>query len=531
MSRDAGDLGRHRKTSTDVSNVGRHREDRKLSGHFLNRRGSFFVKINLRRRTRRFRSVFQMITCSAPGKIFLFGEHAVVYGKTAMACAIDLRARVSLEPAEHMHVRSDGDDASGINPKKHPYIAAVLELMRKRTEMENLCIDIDSDIPVGSGLGSSAALVIALIKALDTYFNCGMTDEEIAATGHAAETAVQGRASPTDTFVSTFGGIVKIPDRTRSDFPETSVVIGNTRRFSSTRRLVSNVAELKDTYPVIIDPIMETISSISKTGEKYVSEGNFKAVGELMNINQGLLDSIGVGSAELSALVYASRKAGAFGSKITGAGGGGCMIAFCEYKNIPRVSHAIKRAGGDAFVCRTTNEGVRIEKNTGRTKEEKRPGENGSGKAKDEKAGTRPGYPKAGTGGAKAGHAKNSTREIKTGHAKTEPGKTKSKTPSAKDGAESAKTASVKDGAEKTKTVSVKNGAEKAKTVPAKGRTSESGKAGGKNGAGKPKIVSVKSMAAGAKKAYLKTGNGKSKNRNAGRAEQKTGTPERENKI
>ena len=77
----------------------------------------------------------------------------------------------------------------------------------------------------------------------------------------------------------------------------------------------------------------------------------------------------------------------------------------------------------------------------------------------------------------------------------------------------------------------MKSGAEKAKTVPAKGRTSESGKAGGKNGAGKPKIVSVKSMAAGAKKAYLKTGNGKSKNRNAGRAEQKTGTPERENKI
>ena len=302
-----------------------------------------------------------MITCSAPGKIFLFGEHAVVYGKTAVACAIDIRARVSVETSDYLHVKSDGA-ATSINPRKHPYISAAVRRMNEITDVTCVSIDINSDIPIGSGLGSSAAVTVALIKALDTYFCCGLSLKEIAEMGHRVEMDVQGRASPTDTYVSTFGGLVKIPDKIKMDFFDTSVVIGNTHKFSSTRKLVSNVASLKARHPTIVNPIMQTIGTISEEGEHYVSMGNIRAIGELMNINQGLLDAIGVGSAELSSLVYAARKADALGSKITGAGGGGCMIALCEHKNISRVSHAIKRAGGDAFVCRTTNEGVRIEK-------------------------------------------------------------------------------------------------------------------------------------------------------------------------
>jgi len=301
-----------------------------------------------------------MITCSAPGKIFLFGEHAVVYGKTAIACAIDLRAYVTVEDSSSVQIKSPGGNID-LNPRKHPYIYAVVEIFKELTTVSGVCIDIRSDIPIGSGLGSSAAVTIATIKALDTFYGTNLSLDEIAQMGHRVETEVQGRASPTDTFVSTFGGMVQIPDKKKLGFYDMLIVIGNTGKFSSTRKIVSNVAALKERHPVVIGQIMDTISAISETGVEFIREGDFHTVGELMNINQGLLDSIGVGSKELSELVYASRKAGALGSKITGAGGGGCMIALCEHKNLSRVAHSIKRAGGDSFICRTSNTGVRIE--------------------------------------------------------------------------------------------------------------------------------------------------------------------------
>jgi len=301
-----------------------------------------------------------MITCSAPGKFFLFGEHAVVYGKTAIACAIDLRAYVTVEESSSVQIKSPGGDID-LNPRKHPYIYTVVEIFKELTTVSGVCIDIRSDIPVGSGLGSSAAVTIATIKALDTFYGTNLSLDEIAQMGHRVETEVQGRASPTDTFVSTFGGMVQIPDKKKLGFYDMLIVIGNTGKFSSTRKIVSSVAALKERHPSVVGQIMDTVSAISEMGVEFIREGDFHTVGELMNINQGLLDSIGVGSKELSELVYASRKAGALGSKITGAGGGGCMIALCEHKNLSRVAHSIKRAGGDSFICRTSNTGVRIE--------------------------------------------------------------------------------------------------------------------------------------------------------------------------
>jgi mevalonate kinase len=301
-----------------------------------------------------------MITCSAPGKIFLFGEHAVVYGKTALASAVDLRAHVSVEEAPSVQLKM-GDEKIELNPSKHPYIYAVAERFKNYTDDKGVCIDIHSDIPIGSGLGSSAAVTIAAIKALDTFYGSNLSLEDIAQMGHQVETEVQGRASPTDTFASTYGGMIQIPDRKKIGYYDMMIVIGNTGKFSSTRKVVSNVAALKERHPFAIGQIMDTIGHLAETGIDYLKDGDFATVGELMNVNQGLLDSIGVGSKELSELVYASRKAGSLGSKITGAGGGGCMIALCEHKNLSRVAHAIKRAGGDSFICRTTNSGVRID--------------------------------------------------------------------------------------------------------------------------------------------------------------------------
>lgn len=298
-----------------------------------------------------------MITCSAPGKIYFFGEHAVVYGKKAIACAIDLRTSVSIRPdSEHIICSSIG--TTGLDMEKHPYVTRCIKEMEQYIK-DGVRIEVTSQIPVGSGLGSSAAVTIATLYALSIMFNTGHTLQEIAAMGHGIEVKVQGAASPTDTFVSTMGGAFTLPDRHKLILPECPFVIGNTGKFSSTKALVGIVIALKEKYPRIIGPVIETIGILSEYGETLINSRDYAEVGRLMDINHGLLDALGVGSEELSRLVWASRNAGAWGAKTTGAGGGGCMVAITDQPEA--AAKAIMNAGGQAFITSATGEGVRKE--------------------------------------------------------------------------------------------------------------------------------------------------------------------------
>lgn len=298
-----------------------------------------------------------MITCSAPGKIYLFGEHAVVYGEPAIACAVELRTRVTAASSDTLTISSDLG-TTGIDYEVHPYVSSAIEKLGRR----NVSLKISSDIPVGSGLGSSAAVTIATLAAINLEFRLGHSSEEIARMGHEIEQKVQGAASPTDTFVSTFGGVVEIPSRRRLSMLECGIVIGNTNKGATpkkTAKLVKHVATLREEYPEVIDTIIKTIGSFSKQGEILVKNKDYLSLGKLMNVNHGLLDALGVGTAELSALVYAARGAGAYGAKITGAGGGGCMVALTDSPD--DVASAIEKAGGIAIISKFNSGGVKQE--------------------------------------------------------------------------------------------------------------------------------------------------------------------------
>lgn len=302
----------------------------------------------------------QTITCSAPGKIYLFGEHAVVYGESAICCAVDLRTRVQVDISDTVRISSVLGD-TGLDNDKYPYVSAVIEKMSEIVDIKGVNLRIDSNIPVGSGLGSSAAVTIATIQALNLLFDCGMELEDVATLGHSIEKNIQGAASPTDTYVSTMGGVVMIPLKKKLNTIDCGIVIGNTGKFSSTRKLVSNVALLKKHYPQIIDPILSTIGRISMTGEELVIKKEYEAIGTLMNINQGLLDAIGVSSPELANLICAARSAGAYSAKITGAGGGGCMVALTRSSDVEQVASAITQAEGKAIITKVTEHGVKVE--------------------------------------------------------------------------------------------------------------------------------------------------------------------------
>lgn len=301
-----------------------------------------------------------MVSCSAPGKIYLFGEHAVVYGEPAIACAVELRTRVRAELSDSIIIQSQ-IGRTGLDFEKHPYVSAVIEKMKEFASIKGVFLTVDSDIPVGSGLGSSAAVTIASIGTLNELFGCGLSLQEIAKLGHEIEIKVQGAASPTDTYVSTFGGVVIIPERRKLKIPDCGIVIGDTGVFSSTKELVANVRKLRENYPELIEPLMTSIGKISRIGEKLVLSGDYASIGRLMNVNQGLLDAIGVNILELSQLIYSSRTAGAFGAKITGAGGGGCMVALVAPQKCAQVAEAIANAGGRATITKPTEEGLKVD--------------------------------------------------------------------------------------------------------------------------------------------------------------------------
>ena len=302
-----------------------------------------------------------MATCSAPGKIYLFGEHAVVYGKRAIASAINLRTTATVAESARTTITSLLG-TTGIDYTVHPYISRCIESLG----VPAVSVRINSEIPVGSGLGSSAAAVIATLGALNAEFDLGMDKTAIAEAGHQIERDVQGAASPTDTLVSTMGGTIVItpgaspPVSAKLRLIDCDIVIGDTREFSSTKELVGNVRILHERYPAIMNPIFDTIDHLAEIGVPLIEKGDYGSVGELMNINHGLLDGIGVGSAKLSALVYAARAAGAWGAKITGAGGGGCVVALAD--DAEAVASAISDAGGDAIITKASEAGVHVRK-------------------------------------------------------------------------------------------------------------------------------------------------------------------------
>src|SRR5512145_2281279 len=177
------------------------------------------------------------------------------------------------------------------------------------------------------------------------------TREEIANMAFEIEKTVQkGRASPTDTTVSSYGGIVLISGGSRRRMPPQNMhlVVGDSLASHSTAKMVEQVAELKKNHPEIVDPVLDAIEGVTMSAIHHLS--NPRELGRYMNMNHNLLEVLGVGNNQLGKMVVAARSAGAFGAKITGAGGGGSMVALCPKQLKHRVAGAIESCEARAIV-------------------------------------------------------------------------------------------------------------------------------------------------------------------------------------
>lgn len=322
------------------------------------------------------------VRASAPAKIILFGEHFVVYGEPAIVLAIDKRVRASAElrtdqrmyinsldlgssgffMGEHFHPEQGGKEA---RTKLEPVRIAIQRVLNRSEREAGVDVEIRSSIPVAAGLGSSAAVAAAVAAAVSRLLDVELSGEEVFRIAYEAERFVHGTPSGIDPAISTHGGVFLFrrdrgftPLDVKEDMP---LVIGDTGMERSTGDLVAMVRKRRKQYPSIIDPIIKAGGEISLRAVEALETGDLHTLGYLMNLNHALLCAIGVSNETLERLVYAARKAGALGAKLTGAGGGGCMIALCPPEKTQRVAEAIERAGGTAFVARKTDEGVRIE--------------------------------------------------------------------------------------------------------------------------------------------------------------------------
>ncbi|MEM4525633.1 MAG: mevalonate kinase [Methanothermobacter sp.] len=315
--------------------------------------------------------ILMVSRASAPGKAILFGEHAVVYGKPAIALAIDKRATITIKKSHKDHTRIKSDDIgleaiispeTGLKLKKGEigilnYILKALEFYHDSTPIK---IKLEIEIPIGAGLGSSAAVTVATITALDKYHNRKIKLPSIAKRAHKVELEVQGAASPLDTSISTHGGLIylneeKKIEQIKGDLKD-SIVIGYTQP-ENTAKMVKFVKERMERHPTIINHIMDTIAHTTKKAKKALETNDKETLGELMNINQGLLDAIGVNNLSLSEMIYTSREAGALGSKITGAGGGGSIIAYSPNRT-KKIIETLKSKGYNAMKADPAKRGV-----------------------------------------------------------------------------------------------------------------------------------------------------------------------------
>ena len=298
-----------------------------------------------------------MTKSSAPGKVILFGEHAVVYGRPALAVPVtQVHADVDVSNSSRAGMWIDAPDINlqaelNTLPSDHP-IASVIHnflFLARISPFPNLEIKITSTIPVASGLGSGAAVTVALTRALAAHLRHAMSDEEVNAFAYEIEKLYHGTPSGIDNSVVTYARPVYfVRDQPMETFrvgrPFT-IVIADTGISAPTKESVGDVRRLWMRDRSRWESVFDKIGEISFTARRAMEAGKYELLGELMDENHTYLQKITVSSPELDQLVEAARAAGARGAKLSGGGRGGNMIALVEPDTAESVSASLRDSG------------------------------------------------------------------------------------------------------------------------------------------------------------------------------------------
>jgi mevalonate kinase len=293
------------------------------------------------------------------GKVILFGEHFVVHGVPGIVSAIDSATDAKVtQTGKELVIRDERKAAKGYAEEKKLQQIESIERMLKKMGLDPklpLKIWIGGTLPGFSGLGASAASSVAIARAIAEELSLKLSNEEVNQIAFEAEKAYAGNPSGIDNTAATYGGLMWFQknlaggpasvERLSVRVP-VEIVIGSTGKVANTKAMVAGVAERKRKNPGKYNPIFKQAENLTYAGRKALESYDLKKVGELMNENHRLLQEIEVSSMELDLLVDKARKNGAFGAKLTGGGGGGCMVALTPGRELQEaVASAIEQEG------------------------------------------------------------------------------------------------------------------------------------------------------------------------------------------
>jgi len=319
------------------------------------------------------------ITVSAPGKLMLLGEHAVVYNHPCLVTAVDQRMRVTIETLDVLEFQLEALDVKvtgykkplselgvGDIPKGAKFVEIALKNINEKYPLKTgLKITTTSEFSSQFGFGSSSASTVCTIKAISEILSLNLTNKEIFDLAFKTVLDIQGKGSGFDVAAAVYGGTLYFVTGGKLIEPlnvqSLPLIVGYSGIKADTVTLINKVKEAFTGWENRIEEIYNSISMLVDQAKTAFVNGDLAKVGELMNKNQEYLRELGVSIEKLDNMIGAAIKAGAYGAKLSGAGGGDCMIAFSPENKKKAVIDGINSVG-EVIDVKTNAEGVRIEK-------------------------------------------------------------------------------------------------------------------------------------------------------------------------
>lgn len=316
------------------------------------------------------------ITVSAPGKLMLLGEHAVVYGRPCIVTAVGQRMKATVELTDEPTFELNAPDVNVLNylrlmenlgegeiPKGAKFIEiAVKNFIQKYPFSGGLKVETKSEFSAQFGFGSSSASTVCVIKALSEITGANLDQKSIFDLAYKTVLDIQGKGSGFDVAAAIYGGTLYfkkggevIEPLKISSLP---LIVGYSGIKADTVTLMNQVLE-KDQK--IVDSIYTEVGKLVEQAKEAVLSKDWSTLGKLMDENQKLLKELGVSIEKLDNMISGAKNAGAYGAKLSGAGGGDCIIALAPEDKVKSVKEGITAAGGEIIDVQANVEGVRKE--------------------------------------------------------------------------------------------------------------------------------------------------------------------------
>ena len=319
------------------------------------------------------------VTVSAPGKLMLFGEHAVVYNRPCLVTAVDQRIHLTAEFIDRANFELEAPDVEVTNykkpiselgqgdiPKGAKFVEIAIKNIYEKFKLKNgLQVTTASEFSSKFGFGSSSASTVCIVKALSELLLLNLGNKQIFDLAYKTVLDIQGKGSGFDVAAAVYGGTLYFVTGGKAIQPlnidSLPLIVGYSGIKADTVTLINQVKEKFSDKADRLEELYAGMTEIVEKAKPLIVASNWPEVGELMSDNQKLLKELGVSIKKLDQMISLAVKNGAYGAKLSGAGGGDCMIALGPSDRRQAIGEAIKKAGGEIIDVKTNAEGVRIE--------------------------------------------------------------------------------------------------------------------------------------------------------------------------